>query len=269
MFCFRKLASILLIVILCAACLMCLAGPADVNATQTEEKPQTLTTVVREKPGKNSQIIGQMEDGREVTVLGETEAYYKVDCYEMNGYVAKFQIMRSEDEKYYVNCDSQSSETRVFTNTEHAQALTLRHDLLELARDQLGTPYLYGGKRPGGFDCSGLMYYLYSRYGINLRRTASAQMQNGIIVAREGLQVGDLIFFKQTGETTLCSHVGIYAGNNQIIHAGSKGVEYADLDKSYYADYYFGARRIVNTDVTAVNTEPATAVSSIVGRRGR
>lgn len=264
---FCKLGLRLLIVILCAACIFCYVRPMDATATQTEEKNQILTTVVHEEPRKSSQVIGRMENGREVKILGRFGDYYKVDCYEMNGYIAQNQITQTEDGEYYVNCDSKSSETRVFTNTDHAQALTLRHSLLDLARDQLGTPYYYGGKRPGGFDCSGLMYYLYGRYGISLHRTASAQMQDGLIVAREGLQVGDLIFFKETGETTLCSHVGIYVGNNQIIHSGSKGVEYADLDGAYFADYYFGARRIVNTDATAVETTAATP--AIVGRRGR
>lgn len=259
----------LLVALLCLGCLLCWWRPGDA-AAQTEERPQTFTTLVREAPRAKAAVIGQMEDGTEVTVLGQTGDYYKVDCYDMQGFIAKTQILRTEDGKCYVNCYEGHSDTRVFTNTEHADALVLRHDLLALAKKQLGTPYVYGGKRPGGFDCSGLMYYLYGYYGIRLHRTASAQMQDGIIVAREGLQVGDLIFFKETGETTLCSHVGIYAGNNQIIHAGSKGIEYANLDSSYYADYYFGARRIVNTDATTVDTPAAPiATPATIGRRGR
>jgi cell wall-associated NlpC family hydrolase len=116
------------------------------------------------------------------------------------------------------------------------------------------------------------VYYLYGKHNIDLHRNASAQMQDGIIVAKEGLQVGDLIFFREPGEYTLCSHVGIYVGNNQIIHSGSKGVVYADLDGDYFADYYLCARRIINTNSTGTTLPgnpnlPPVALPVTGGRR--
>lgn len=268
----RKFGFRLLAATLCLMCLMCSLHPMGAVAAE-EEKQQTLTTIVHNRAYTSAAVIGQMENGTEITVLGETREFYKIDCYDTNGYIAKSQVVHTEDGKYYVNCTEGSTETRTLDYTSHADALTLRHALLDLAKDQLGSRYVYGSARPGAFDCSGLMYYLYGQYGIQLHRNASAQMQDGIIVAKEGLQVGDLIFFREYGEVTLASHVGIYVGNNQIIHAGSPGVVYADLDFDYFDKYYLCARRIVNTGAAATEVESPgaspIAAPATIGRRTR
>lgn len=224
----------------------------------SEEKENlTYTTVVRMRPSKRGLPIGQIEDGAGVTVLSSKGAFYKVDCYDMTGYIAKSQIRTAENGKCYVNCQEGSKDTKTFAFTDHAEALILRHSLLELARKQLGSRYVYGGARPGAFDCSGLTYYLYKQHGTQLQRRASLQLQNGIIVPKEALQVGDLVFFRQTGNYP-ADHVGIYAGNNQIIHASTKrGIEYTDLDKGYCKDYFLCARRIIATDTAPpLSTSP-------------
>lgn len=268
---FRRLGLRMLAFVLCVVCLMCTASPLAALAAE-DEKQQSMTTLVRNRAYGAAAVIGQMENGTEITVLGETRGYYKVDCYDMKGYIAKTQIVHTEDGKYFVDCKPDSTETGTVTYTDYAEALALRHNLFELAKKQLGSRYVYGASRPGAFDCSGLTSYLYAQFGIKINRTASTQLSNGIIVAKEGLQVGDLIFFRETGEYALSSHVGIYVGNNQIIHAGSNGVAYADLDFDYFAEYYQCARRIVNTNAASV--EAADSVASPValpatGRRTR
>jgi len=237
--------------------LVCLPGVA----AAPEATPQTLTTLVRNSARYSALVIGQMEDGTQVTVLDRKGEFYKVDCHDMNGYIAMSQIAQAEDGNYYIDCQEDSSETSVMAYTDFADALTMRHSLLELAKQQLGKPYIYGSTGPRGFDCSGLMQFLFGEHGTSLHRRASEQLQDGIVVAREGLQVGDLIFFREPWDPCVASHVGIYAGNNQIIHAGSGGMEYADLDDEYFADYYLCARRIVNTG-SATLQEPATAVGA-------
>lgn len=268
----RKLGLRIAAAVLCLLCLTGALQPLTASAVK-QVKPQTLTTVVRYTDSFSAPSIGEIENGTEITVLGATRNFYKVDCYDMTGYIAKTQIVHKDDGKYYVDCKLGSSETKLLIYTDYAEALTLRHDIFELAKKQLGTPYVYGGKRPGGFDCSGLTSYLYSRYGMKLQRRASQQLSDGIIVAKEGMQVGDLVFFKESYETALCSHVGIYVGNNQIIHAGSNGVEFADLDYSYFRDYYYCARRIINTDAVSLETPevaaPMAKVAGLGGRRGR
>lgn len=255
----RKLEMRILSLVLCLACLFPFVRPAA--AEEAEQTSMTLTTVVRRGAYTGATVIGQMADGTEVTVLESLRDFYKVDCYDMTGYIAKSQITYTEDGKYYVNCAEDSSETRSMGYTDYADALTMRHSLFALAKKQLGYPYVYGGTRPGGFDCSGLTYYLYGQHGVDLHRTASQQLQDGIIVAKEGLQVGDLIFFRESWESYPASHVGIYVGENRIIHAGSKGIEYADLDFDYFYECYLCARRVINT--TGAQVESVSAVSAV------
>lgn len=260
--------------VLCLACLLPLMQHVAVTVAEAEENAGTMTTVVRKSGYYSAAVIGQMIDGTEVTVLGERREFYKVDCYDMTGYIAKSQIEHTEDGKYYVNCVAGSGETSSMAYMDHADALALRHSLLALAKEQLRSRYVYGGSRPGAFDCSGLTSYLYAQHGISLYRSATAQLQNGIVVAKEGLQVGDLIFFREG--RGLVSHVGIYVGNNQMIHASSSnGVEYEDLDGFYCSRYYLCARRIVNTGAAQLEEVPAAqsvgglTVNSISGRTAR
>ena len=260
-----------------ALCFVCLAmsvpgaGALFAPAVRTVEQAvsetaasQTYVCKIRRYASISSNDIGSMENGTVITVLGSYGSFYKIDCYDMTGYILKSQVVHNDDGSYAISCDPQSSETEILTYTPHAEALQLRHSLLSLAQKQLGTPYVYGGTRPGGFDCSGLMYYLYGQHGISLLRTASNQLSNGIIVSREGMQVGDLVFFREPDETNYpVSHVGIYAGNNQVIHSGGKGVEYAELKGHYYGTYFLCARRIICTQ-TAGGQQTAGGVLDIL-----
>jgi len=247
--------------VLCAACLLSMAGgvAATTDGAETTQVTEVLryATIVRRSASYSDRSVGRVEDGTCVTVLGQQGSFYRVDLYDMTGYIAASQIIHKDGE-YYVNCQPESSETAVITYTDHAQALALRHSLMELAQKQLGKPYIYGSTGTRGFDCSGLMYYLHGQYGITLERGASGQLGQGIVVAREGMQVGDLVFFKEPGETYPCSHVGIYVGNNQIIHAGSGGISYATLEGFYFGEYFLCARRIINTDTAQLQTPPAS-----------
>ena len=224
---------------------------------EQEAAKTMLTSIVRKSASYNGANIGRLEDGTAVTVLGERGAFYQIDCYDMKGYIAKSQVVhKAEENKYYVNCDANSSETQVMIYMEQEEVLRLRHEVLKLAKKQLGTPYVYGGTRPGGFDCSGLMGYIFGVQGITLHRGSSSQLEDGIIVAKESMQVGDLVFFKIPGETYTTSHVGVYAGNNQIIHSGNQGVAYASLDEGWCSAYYLCARRVINAPPTEMAAAP-------------
>lgn len=229
------------------------ARSAEADQGQTEIR----TTLVRRSGSKNAEAIGQLADGTPVEVLDASGAWFRVDCCGMTGYIAAGQLELGPNDTYYVNCKEGSPDTRTMPYTPPEQALRLRTGLLALAREQLGTPYVYGGSRPGGFDCSGLMYYLYGQHGISLQRRASQQLADGIAVPREEMQVGDLVFFLLPWDTTPASHVGIYAGNNRIIHAGSAGIEYADLNQTWFFDYFLCVRRVVNTGAAAPESRTA------------
>lgn len=114
----------------------------------------------------------------------------------------------------------------------------------ELAKNMVGKPYRYGGHSPSGFDCSGLVYYSYTRVGISVPRTTRSQLRAGIPVASKSLRVGDLVFFDQEGRKF--SHVGIYIGNGRFVHAPSSGkhVRIDSLNQRYWRKHFVAARRI-------------------------
>ena len=109
-----------------------------------------------------------------------------------------------------------------------------------------GAPYRWGGRSPkSGFDCSGLVQAVYAKWGIALPRSAGEQYHVGRAVAKNALQPGDLVFFKNTYKRGI-SHVGIYIGNGAFIHAATsrKGVMMSRLDTGYHAQHWAGARRL-------------------------
>ena len=101
------------------------------------------------------------------------------------------------------------------------------------ARKHLGTPYVYGGAAPGGFDCSGLVQYCYKVAGVTLPRTTSEQINAGTSVSQASLQVGDLVFPSS-------GHVGLYTGNGKFIHAPKTG----DVVKEANVYAFYAGRRV-------------------------
>jgi peptidoglycan DL-endopeptidase CwlO len=111
-----------------------------------------------------------------------------------------------------------------------------------IAMQYLGTPYVWGGASPGGFDCSGFAMYVYAQVGISLPHNAAMQYSSvGVPVSRDDLQAGDLVFFDGLG------HMGIYIGGGQFIHAPHTGdvVKISSLYDSWYASTYYGAKRVL------------------------
>lgn len=120
----------------------------------------------------------------------------------------------------------------------------LASSVVETALALEGAPYRYGGRSPAGFDCSGLVYYVFSRHGIELPATAESQWEVGRSVGRDEIAAGDLVFFVTSGRSI--SHVGIAIDGESFIHApNSNSVVRVDrLDDSYWSRRIAGARRI-------------------------
>lgn len=258
----KKWCTRLLSLVLCLACLAGFAAP--VAAVEETAQPQFIyTTLVHYSAYSTSSVIGQMEDGAVVTVLGESNGFYKVGCYDSTGYIATSQIAQGTDGKYYVNCVKESAETSTMNCVSLSDALLLRGAILSLTQAQIGVPYVYAGMSPRGFDCSGLTSYVYAQSGYDLHRRAADQLQDGLIVAKEGMQVGDLVFFRESWCGELASHVGIYVGDGKIIHAKSGGVRYSELSSDWYEAYFIGARRVVNVNTGAARFSTTAAAESV------
>ena len=108
-------------------------------------------------------------------------------------------------------------------------------------KQYLGVPYVWGGTTPNGFDCSGLVQYVYAQFGITVSRTSKEQSTNGWAVSRGELKEGDLVFFANNQGI---HHVGVYVGDGQFIHAPETGDVVKITALSERNDYYC-ARRIV------------------------
>lgn len=114
------------------------------------------------------------------------------------------------------------------------------NEIINTAKSFLGTPYVWGGTSPSGFDCSGFTQYVLAQNGKSIPRTSQEQFASGQAVDKSQLQAGDLVFYGN-GEAT---HVGIYEGNNKIIHSPHTGDVVKESDFStYWTSAYLGARR--------------------------
>jgi cell wall-associated NlpC family hydrolase len=111
------------------------------------------------------------------------------------------------------------------------------------ALSHLGEPYVWGGESPGGFDCSGLVRYLYAQHGVGLPRVADSQARVGTSIPPSALQAGDAVFFADS--SGYIGHEGLYIGNGQFVHAPHTGdvVKVSSLLDGGYAPRYAGARR--------------------------
>ena len=121
-----------------------------------------------------------------------------------------------------------------------APARVIGARVASLASGFVGTPYRYGGDSPSGFDCSGLVYYVYREVGVTVPRTAAEQRAAARRIPQESLEPGDLVFFYTPED-----HVGIYLGAGEFVHAPATGrsVERARLDAPYFILGFAGAGR--------------------------
>ena len=191
---------------------------------------------VRSGPGTDYSKVTSLNDGAVVTIVGIDNGWYKVKTSGGSvGYVSS---------EYMVTCkDSAGSRG---DGTVVAASSSLGQQVVDYAAQFLGTPYVYGGNGPNSFDCSGFTSYVYRHFGYTLNRTATGQLSNGVSVSKSELQPGDLVFFKSGGSKPV-SHVGIYVGGGQFIHASTNTYEvrYDNLTSGYYNNVYVYARRVL------------------------
>ncbi len=189
---------------------------------------------MRAKPDPMSQKLATLNLGDTAYIIGFNCGWYKVQYEGQTGYIRSDLLALTEAPK--TNSQAVVGKAPV--------VVTVGDQAVNLAYDYMGVPYVWGGTTPKGFDCSGFTQYVFKQLGVTINRTAAQQLKNGYEVTN--LQTGDLVFFTGTYATSAAaSHVGIYIGNNQFIHAANGGVKVTSLDQEYYAARYIGARRVV------------------------
>ncbi|MGN1308064.1 MAG: NlpC/P60 family protein [Faecousia sp.] len=207
-------------------------GSVDASLVNLRNGPSTSTT-----------MLDQLKAGEEVEIFGFNSGWYKVRYEGQIGYIRSDLVTLLE--KPVNNAGRAATSSANGTSSGSASTPTdLGQQIATYAQQFVGYPYVYGGSSPSGFDCSGFMQYVFSQFGYSINRTATAQLANGYYVAYEDLRPGDIIYF---GYGSTASHVGMYIGNGQFVHAenSSTGVVITDLSVSWYANRYLCAHRIV------------------------
>ena len=179
---------------------------------------------VRQGPSTSYSSIHLLWQGNVVKVIGQSGSWYKIRLSDGRiGWVSGTYLRVSSSRQQKINT------------------------VISTAKSLLGTPYVWGGESlsEGGFDCSGLTQYVFKQAGYNLNRISSDQAKQGIYVSRQNLQPGDLVFYSFEGTNNI-NHVGIYIGNNQMIHSPKAGdvTKTTDISTSYWESRFVTARRI-------------------------
>ncbi len=244
--------------------------PEKVVEEQQEEQPAEETPIktqyinsstvnVRQEANTSSTIVTTLTLNTEVQVYSEENGWSKVKANNVEGYISSSLLSNTKQETSRSQTTSRKSSSTK-TNTKTTAKTTAKtsqteattsvpasgngSSIVATAKKYLGYKYVYGGSSPStGFDCSGFTSYVFKQHGISLSRTAAGQYSNGVAVSRANLQPGDLVMFGKSSIT----HVAIYIGGGQIIHAStpSTGVRIDSLSSGYYNNNYYGARRIV------------------------
>lgn len=222
---------------------------------------------IRSGPATSYSVSAVSSQGEQCYIIGLNNGWYKVIFQDTIGYIRSDFLALTEkpyenkasarSPKFYrlgKSTGTVPSDAALKDKPETAAVAEASEDvvtapsgdrILAEAQKYLGVRYAGGGTSPSGFDCSGLVYYVLNQLGYSAYRTPADQFRHGTYVEKSGLKAGDIVFFAGTGAAGI-SHVGIYAGNGQFIHAPNSRstVSYSDLTAGYWANHYYGARRI-------------------------
>lgn len=190
-------------------------GPSWVEGSYDSNSYYTYyPTSIRSQANESSSTVGSTLRGELLNVIGETATYYRL----ASGFVAKSAV----------------------TEIKGQSAQVTRLSTIDVAKRFVGTPYVWASSSPanGGFDCSGLIYYVFNQSGVSIPRTNVANYWGGAYFGPQlpksfVPQAGDLVFFENT-YTAGPSHMGIMINSDTFIHAGSSGLGYNQISKEPY-----------------------------------
>lgn len=199
----------------------------------------------RSQPNTSSSVLASLRNGTVVSVTGVQGGWFKVTYNGQKGYVHPDYLSFSNVQgSGSTDSSGSSSITPPSNSVSYNGSSEKRAAVLEYAAQFLGTPYVYGGSTPSGFDCSGFTSYVFKNTVGSIPRVAQAQFDATTRVSMDELLPGDLVFFGSSASSI--SHVGIYVGNNQFIHSPHTGdvVKYDSLIGSYASRFQGGGRVI-------------------------
>lgn len=206
------------------------AGPICYGAVDAGGSSLNL----RAAPDTAGEKLASIPSGTVLALNGMERGWFQVRYDGKEGYVSGGYILA-------VDGNGNRADRAVSTSSE------LGGQIVAYAKEFLGIPYKYGANGPNSFDCSGFTSYVYKKFGYSLNRSAAGQLSNGVAVALSEMQPGDIICWKAYGSSKAATHVGIYIGGNQYIHASTTGstVRINEIDYAAKSRYIVGVRRII------------------------
>lgn len=223
-------------------------GSSDTQITNKIMYVNTSSIYVRKGPSTDTEVVDSLILNATVKVTAENGDWYKVEVDGKTGYIAKRLLSDKQ-----INTTSRGEVVREEdkennTQNDKVEQTSKGSQIVEYAKKYLGCKYVYGASGPSTFDCSGFTMYVFRNFGVSLSHSATAQSKVGTYVAKENLQLGDLVFFTDYETGNGIGHCGIYIGDGNFIHASSGTgycVKISTLTSGSYLKRYETARRVV------------------------
>lgn len=229
----------------------------DSNAQKKVGYISASSVNFREQPNTSGKVISKLSRNKQVVILEKNNGWTKIEVDGKQGYVNAQYVSdkkvattsrsstRRTNQTATTTSNTQQTTTTTETTSNEVVSNASTSEIVAYAKTFLGYKYVYGGTTPAGFDCSGFMQYVYKHFGYSLSRTSKTQAGDGVAVSKANLQPGDIICFSGSSGSKTITHVGMYIGGGQFIHAANsrKGVIISNVDGAGF--YYVCARRIV------------------------
>lgn len=221
-------------------CVMLLGQAAYAASDNTQESKDVITTGtvtadvlnVRSNPGLDQALVGKLSQGEKV-IIGATQGEWY--------YIATDKVVGWAHQDYIGNVQKMTKEQY------NGQTSNKAASIVSYAKQFIGKPYRSGATGPNAFDCSGLVDYVYSKYGVSVPRSSSEYASFGKTVPLSEIQPGDILCYHTSSKTNGISHVAIYAGNGVLIHAATerRGVTTDSINEPYYRSRLVRVARVL------------------------
>ncbi|SAY97511.1 C40 family peptidase [Cardiobacterium hominis] len=270
----------IIILSLMLACQSLYAAPASkasapaAKATQTSKAPAKKAEKVKPAADKKAEPVKAKKDKtseKKATLAKADKNPKKPEKADKRKAVETKKAVAQKSEKSHDKAAAKNKNDKKVAaakDKKHASAKTrdvaangissARSTLLNHGKKFIGTPYVWGGTSPKGFDCSGLVHYLYQKQGVSIPRNSREQFSRLPVASNP--QPGDLVFFRRNGTI---NHVGLYLGGGKMLHAPQTGskVRIEDMGRPNWKRRYAGARRALKGEKIVIAANRVTATS--------